>query len=106
VVDRLLGRPSEAKGDAKGAGKGRADGKAKGGGGPRAEPDDPKAAVWKRVQLARNLARQFIVYATGAPARFGDRAAVEKILQRASAKGYGVRTLLHEVVESELFLNK
>ena len=57
MVDRLLGRPSEAKGDAKGAGKGRADGKAKGGGGPRAEPDDPKAAVWKRVQLARNLAR-------------------------------------------------
>jgi hypothetical protein len=56
--------------------------------------------------IARNLARQMIVYATGAPARFADRATVEKILQRASTKGYGVRTLLHEVVESELFLNK
>jgi hypothetical protein len=56
--------------------------------------------------IARNLARQFIVYATGAPVRFADRAAVERILDRASAKGYGVRTLLHEVVQSELFLNK
>jgi hypothetical protein len=38
--------------------------------------------------------------------RFADRAAVERILQRASARGYGVRTLLHEVVQSELFLTK
>jgi hypothetical protein len=57
-------------------------------------------------QIARNLARQFIVYATGAPVRFGDRAAVEKILDRTQAGGYGVRALLHEVVQSELFLNK
>jgi hypothetical protein len=56
--------------------------------------------------IARNLARQFIVYATGAPVRFADRAEVEKILHRASANGYGVRTLLHEVVQSELFLHK
>ncbi|MBI4622273.1 MAG: DUF1592 domain-containing protein [Verrucomicrobia bacterium] len=57
-------------------------------------------------QVARNLARQLITYATGAPVRFGDRAAVEQILQRASASGYGVRTLLHEVVQSELFRSK
>jgi hypothetical protein len=38
--------------------------------------------------------------------RFGDRAAVEKILDRTQAGGYGVRALLHEVVQSELFLNK
>lgn len=56
--------------------------------------------------IARNLARQLVVYSTGAPVRFADRATVEKILQRASARGYGVRTLLHEVVQSELFLTK
>ncbi|MBL9199952.1 MAG: DUF1585 domain-containing protein, partial [Opitutaceae bacterium] len=56
--------------------------------------------------IARNLARQFIVYATGAPVRFTDRAAVDRILSRASAGGYGVRTLLHEVVQSDLFLTK
>ena len=58
------------------------------------------------AQIARNLTRQLLVYATGSPVRFGDRAEVERILQRASARQYGVRTLIHEIVESSLFLNK
>ncbi|MFO1500984.1 MAG: DUF1592 domain-containing protein [Verrucomicrobiota bacterium] len=57
-------------------------------------------------QVARNLARQLAVYATGAPIRFGDRQAIECILDRASCQHYGVRTLIHELVQSELFLNK
>ncbi|MDB5294701.1 MAG: hypothetical protein JWO31_684 [Phycisphaerales bacterium] len=57
-------------------------------------------------QIARNLARQLTVYATGAPVRFGDRAAVEAILDRAADKQYGVRSLVHAIVGSELFLNK
>ena len=57
-------------------------------------------------QIARNLARQLVIYATGAPVRFSDRPAVEKILERTAARGYGVRAVLHEVVQSELFLNK
>ncbi|MSU49236.1 MAG: DUF1592 domain-containing protein [Opitutus sp.] len=62
--------------------------------------------VGDEKQVARNLARQFVVYATGAPVRFGDRAAVEGILDRTAARGFGVRSLLHEVVQSELFLQK
>ena len=58
------------------------------------------------AQLARNLARQLTVYATGAPVRFGDRAQIEKILQRTQAGHYGVRALIHELVQSDLFLNK
>ena len=58
------------------------------------------------TQLARNLARQLTVYATGAPVGFADRAAVEQILVRARAHRYGVRTLVHEMVQSPLFLNK
>jgi hypothetical protein len=57
-------------------------------------------------QLARSLARQLAVYATGAPVRFSDRATIEQILARASSSHYGVRSLIHEVVQSELFLNK
>lgn len=57
-------------------------------------------------QIARNLAQQLTVYATGAPIRFGDRAAIEQILQHAGTSHYGVRNLVHEVVQSELFLNK
>jgi hypothetical protein len=57
-------------------------------------------------QLARNLTRQLTVYATGAPVRFGDREQIEQVLQRAGPSGYGVRSLLHEMVQSELFRNK
>jgi hypothetical protein len=57
-------------------------------------------------QLARNLAQQIAVYATGSPIRFSDRPAIGKILASSRAKGYGVRTLVHEIVQSELFLNK
>jgi mono/diheme cytochrome c family protein len=56
--------------------------------------------------IARNLAKQLAVYATGAPVRFSDRAAIEQILQRASSSHYGVRSLVHEIVQSELFRNK
>jgi len=58
------------------------------------------------TQVARNLARQLTTYATGAPVRFSDRPAVEKILERTRAGGYGVRSLVQAVVQSELFLNK
>jgi hypothetical protein len=57
-------------------------------------------------QIARNLIRQLAVYATGAPIHFADRAAIEQILERASSSHYGVRSLVHELVQSELFLNK
>jgi hypothetical protein len=57
-------------------------------------------------QLARNLAQQLIVYATGAPIRFSDRPAIGKILANSQAECYGVRTLVHEIVQSELFLEK
>jgi hypothetical protein len=57
-------------------------------------------------QLARNLVGQFVAYATGAPVRFGDRAAVEAILDRTAAGGYGTRDLIHGVVQSEMFRSK
>lgn len=57
-------------------------------------------------QIARNLVRQLVVYATGAPVRFSDRAAVEAVLQRTEPGQFGVRSLIHELVQSELFLTK
>ena len=56
--------------------------------------------------IARNLVRQFVVYATGAAVRFGDRERVEQILDRAAKSQFGVRTLINEIVHSTLFLNK
>lgn len=57
-------------------------------------------------QLARNLARQLTIYATGAPIRFADRPAIERLVQRTRKHGHGVRSLIHELVQSDLFLNK
>jgi hypothetical protein len=57
-------------------------------------------------QVARNLVRQLVVYATGAPVRFSDRAQVEAILQATKSHEYGVRSIVHAVVQSDLFLCK
>lgn len=57
-------------------------------------------------QLARNLVRRLIVYATGAPIGFGDRTEVERILDESAESDFGVRTLIREVVQSRLFLQK
>jgi len=57
-------------------------------------------------QIARNLVRQLSVYATGAPVRFSDREQLEAILTRARPSQYGVRSLIRELVQSELFLSK
>jgi hypothetical protein len=58
------------------------------------------------ASVARNLAKQLVVFATGASVRFSDRGELELILQRASARQYGVRTLVEEIVSSELFQTK
>jgi mono/diheme cytochrome c family protein len=58
------------------------------------------------VSIARNVAKQLVAFATGAPVRFSDRDELERILQRASVRQYGVRTLVEEIVHSELFQTK
>ncbi len=58
------------------------------------------------AQIARNLVRHLVVYATGAPIRFSDRAVIEQILEKTKAEQYGVRSLVHAIFGSEMFLNK
>lgn len=57
-------------------------------------------------QIARNLTNQLLVFATGTPTQFSDRPKVEALLDRAASKGYGVQSLIHLLVESEMFRNK
>ncbi|MEO7413173.1 MAG: DUF1592 domain-containing protein, partial [Opitutaceae bacterium] len=57
-------------------------------------------------QIARNFVRQLAVFATGAPVGFSDREKIEAILHKTKAGGYGIRSLVGEIVQSELFLNK
>ncbi len=57
-------------------------------------------------QIARNIAQQLLIYATGAPVRFGDYPEIELILDNAEAQEFGIRTIVTEIVASELFRNK
>jgi hypothetical protein len=62
--------------------------------------------VEDEATLARNLAKQLVIYATGASVRFSDREQIERIVKHAGARQYGVRSLVHGIVQSELFLKK
>lgn len=53
--------------------------------------------------VARNLVRQLLVYSTGAPPGFADRKRVDEILAGTRASGYGVRSIVHGIVQSSLF---
>ncbi len=57
-------------------------------------------------QLARSLATKLMTYATGGAPTKADRAEIEAIVARVRDKQYGFRSLIHEVVQSELFQNK
>jgi len=56
--------------------------------------------------LARNVARQLMIYATGAGIRFADREAIDRIVAKTKATKHGLRSLVHEVVASDLFQTK
>ena len=57
-------------------------------------------------QLARALTEKLLTYATGAATEVADKPAVEAIVCKVREQNYGFRTLVHEVVQSQLFLTK
>jgi hypothetical protein len=52
------------------------------------------------------LARQLVVYATGADVSATDRKALGRLVDDVEAAGGGVRTMIHAVVSSPLFLEQ
>jgi hypothetical protein len=80
-------------------------------GAPKGDPAAGVAALRQflqkdETQVARNLVERLITYATSAPATISDLPAVEQILKDARAKKFGIRTLIHGVVQSDLFRSK
>jgi len=57
-------------------------------------------------RLARAFVGHVITYATGAEVSFADRAVVDEILKKTQAKNYGLRSIVQEVIQSELFRTK
>lgn len=68
--------------------------------------DLKKLLVQEERSIAKNLLQQLVVFATGAPTRFSDRIEVERILDRLAPEDYRVKSMITEIVTSNLFLHK
>lgn len=66
--------------------------------------DFKKLLLADRDQIARNVVEKLLTYATGRRPEFVDRVGVEAILDHTRAGKFGLRALVHEVVQSPLFL--
>jgi hypothetical protein len=61
--------------------------------------DEPSA-------VARSLVQHLLMYGTGAEITFADREVVDAIVRQTADSDYGVRSLIHAVVQSPVFLSK
>jgi hypothetical protein len=57
-------------------------------------------------RLARAFVTQMVMYATGAEPMLADRVEIERIVAATSDSGHGIRSLIHEIARSRLFLEK
>ena len=53
--------------------------------------------------MARSLTRLLLTYSLGRHLGFSDRPAIERIVERARSEDYGLRSIVHAVVQSEIF---
>ena len=57
-------------------------------------------------RIARALTVKLVTYATGQAPRPYDRKSIDAIVDKIRDKNYGLRALVHEIVQSDLFRNK
>jgi hypothetical protein len=88
--------------------------------GPKVDPSDvlPDGRAFRDIdelkqllladtnQIARSLTKKLLTYATGHSIEPSDAPAVEAIVAKAKARDYGFRSLIHEVVVSDVFRMK
>ena len=68
--------------------------------------DFKKLILANPEQIARSITEKLMVYSTGHTVSFTDEKAINAILAEAKKSDYGLRTLVHAIVGSELFLTK
>ncbi len=57
-------------------------------------------------QIARCITEKLVTYATGQPVGFEDYQVVDAILEETKASDFGLRSIIHAVIASELFQKK
>lgn len=60
----------------------------------------------KQEQLARNVVGKLVNYATGLHPEAGDAIVIDSIVKRSEPMKYGLKTLIVETIQSELFTHK
>ncbi len=60
----------------------------------------------REPQIARHFLEQLVVYATGAPVQFVDRPVMNQIMEHLKSEHYGLRSMIIELVKSDLFKRK
>ncbi len=76
-------------------------------GAPFANIDEFRTLLLRdKPQLARALTAKLATYATGRAPQPADREAVEAIVVKTAASDYGLRSIVHAIVQSDLFRNK
>ncbi len=59
-----------------------------------------------KAKLARGFTKHLLTYATGAPSTAADRTAIDAIVANIQDKDYGLRSLVHAIVQSKAFREK
>ncbi len=62
--------------------------------------------VKQEAVVAENVVRQLLTYALGRELDFADNDAVEEILQAVEPGGYGLRSIVHQITQSQPFQTK
>ncbi len=65
-----------------------------------------KLLLADRDQIARCVTGKLLTYATGGLPHFTDRETIEEIVSRTREDDFGLRSIVHEVVQSEVFRSK
>ncbi|MEO1845362.1 MAG: DUF1585 domain-containing protein, partial [Akkermansiaceae bacterium] len=68
--------------------------------------DFKRLLLAQEEDVARNLLSNLMVYATGGEIQFADREELDELLKRSREDQYPIRTMIHQVVQSEIFNNK
>jgi hypothetical protein len=68
--------------------------------------DFRKLLLEQSDQVLLSLTQKLVIYSTGAGISYADRPAVEAIAAKVKQQGGGLRTLVHEIVQSPIFQTK
>lgn len=56
--------------------------------------------------LARGVTRHLLTYATGAPSSYADQTTIDAVVKLTAGDGYGLRSLIHSLVQCDTFRSK